>query len=134
MEWVLKMGHFNDGFDDGGERQKYKRNQISIASRKYLTSTWSLPVEYITSPSQPPPQSIAMSRLASLTPSRTRSRASQSPSPSPAPTVSVEATHHRMLKLVLAEVRNTIRTWDELVGADGVKAGKGCVDEGTTME
>jgi hypothetical protein len=39
-----------------------------------------------------------------------------------------------MLKLVITEIKSTVRTWDELVGVDGMKAGKGVVDEGTTME
>ncbi|KAK8865783.1 hypothetical protein IAR55_000930 [Kwoniella newhampshirensis] len=78
-----------------------------------------------------------MSRLASLTPSRSRARNSQSPSPSPAQSPSLqptETTHHRMLKLVLAEIRNVLRTWDELVMIDGFKAAKGCVDEATEMD
>lgn len=75
-----------------------------------------------------------MSRLASLsTPSR--SRASLSPSPGPSPSQQVtETTHHRMLKIVISEVKNVHRTWDELVGIDGIKAGKGVIDESTTME
>jgi hypothetical protein len=39
-----------------------------------------------------------------------------------------------MLKLVIAEIRSTFRTWDDLVAVDGMRAGKGLVDEGTTME
>ena len=75
-----------------------------------------------------------MSRLASLTPSRPP-RSSLSPSPSPSsPARPIETTHHRMLKLLLNEVRNLIKTWDELVGIDGLKAGKACVDEVTEME
>jgi hypothetical protein len=74
-----------------------------------------------------------MSRLASLsTPTR---RQSPSPSPSPAPSESgVETTHHRMLKLLINEFKGVFRTWDELVGQDGVRAGQGVVNEGTTME
>ncbi|WWD18035.1 hypothetical protein CI109_102482 [Kwoniella shandongensis] len=78
-----------------------------------------------------------MSRLASLTPSRSRARNSLSPSPSPAPSLSslqTETTHHRMLKLVLAEIKNVLKTWDELVMIDGFKAAKGCVDEATEMD
>ncbi|WWC86055.1 uncharacterized protein L201_000926 [Kwoniella dendrophila CBS 6074] len=79
-----------------------------------------------------------MSRLDSLiTPSRSRSRASASPSPSPSvgsPSKQNETTHHRMLKLVLAEVRKIIKTWDELVIIDGFKASKGCIDEATEMD
>ena len=79
-----------------------------------------------------------MSRLASLsTPSRARS--TQSPSPAPSPSLSSaggsgETTHHRMLKLVLAEIKAVHRTWDDLVSLDGFKAGKGIVDASTTME
>lgn len=84
-----------------------------------------------------------MSRLASLsTPSRSRS--SQSPSPAPSPGSgsgpvsaiggAVETTHHRMLKLVINEIKSVHRTWDDLVGMDGFKAGKGIVDASTTME
>jgi hypothetical protein len=75
-----------------------------------------------------------MSRLASLaTPTR---RGSPSPSPSPGafelgPT---ETTHHRMLKLVIGELRMVFRTWDELVGMDGLKAGQGIINEQTIME
>ncbi|WVW82088.1 hypothetical protein I302_104093 [Kwoniella bestiolae CBS 10118] len=78
-----------------------------------------------------------MSRLDSLTPSKSRSRASPSPSPSPgpgSPARSTETTHHRMLKLVLSEVRKIIKTWDELVIMDGFKACKGVIDEGTEMD
>ncbi|WWD09206.1 hypothetical protein V865_007328 [Kwoniella europaea PYCC6329] len=78
-----------------------------------------------------------MSRLDSLTPSKSRSRASPSPSPSPgpgSPAKITETTHHRMLKLVLSEVRKIIRTWDELVIMDGFKACKGVIDEGTEMD
>ncbi|OCF33320.1 hypothetical protein I316_05061 [Kwoniella heveanensis BCC8398] len=81
-----------------------------------------------------------MSRLESLvqTPSWTRSRASASPSPGPgagpSPSRKTETTHHRMLKLVLAEVRKVLKTWDELVIVDGFKACKGCIDEATEME
>ncbi|RSH92617.1 hypothetical protein EHS25_008062 [Saitozyma podzolica] len=39
-----------------------------------------------------------------------------------------------MLKLVITEIKSTVRTWDELVAVDGIKAVKGIVDEGTTME
>lgn len=79
-----------------------------------------------------------MSRLASLsTPSRGRS--GQSPSPAPSPSAngsaaSTETTHHRLLKLVLAEIKAVHRTWDDLVGVDGLKAGRGIVDASTTME
>ncbi|WWC58392.1 uncharacterized protein I303_100932 [Kwoniella dejecticola CBS 10117] len=79
-----------------------------------------------------------MSRLDSLTPSKSRSRASPSPSPSLAPNSPSsgknETTHHRMLKLVLSEVRKIFRVWDELVMIDGCKAAKGCIDEGTEMD
>lgn len=77
------------------------------------------------------------SRLASLTPSKNaRSRGSPSPSPSPAqsPPRPTETTHHRMLKLVIGEIKNVIRTWDEIVILEGFKAAKGCVDESTEME
>jgi len=74
-----------------------------------------------------------MSRLASLsTPTR---RQSPSPSPSPAPSDhGQETTHHRMLKLVITEFKGLFRTWDELVGLDGLKAAQGVINEGTTME
>ncbi|WWC66591.1 uncharacterized protein I206_100494 [Kwoniella pini CBS 10737] len=77
-----------------------------------------------------------MSRLDSLTPSRSRSRASPSPSPAPSSPLrgSNETTHHRMLKLVLGEVRKIIRTWDEIIIIDGFKAAKGFIDEGTEMD
>ena len=39
-----------------------------------------------------------------------------------------------MLKLVVTEVRNLIKNWDELVLIDGLKAGKSCIDEATEME
>jgi len=39
-----------------------------------------------------------------------------------------------MLKLLLAEVRNLIKNWDELIMIDGMKAGKTCVDEATELE
>jgi hypothetical protein len=39
-----------------------------------------------------------------------------------------------MLKLVLAEVRNVLGTWDEIMLVDGLKAGKACIDEATEME
>jgi hypothetical protein len=39
-----------------------------------------------------------------------------------------------MFKLVLTELKNVCRTWDELVLVDGMKAGKGCIDEMTEME
>lgn len=39
-----------------------------------------------------------------------------------------------MLKLVLAEIKAVNRTWDDLVGVDGLKAGKGIIDASTTME
>ncbi|KAK4687487.1 hypothetical protein P7C73_g2622, partial [Tremellales sp. Uapishka_1] len=74
-----------------------------------------------------------MSRLASLTPQRARTPRS-SLSPSPGPPEAIETTHHRMLRLVILEVKNTIKTWDELVLIDGFKAGKGCVDESTEMD
>lgn len=76
------------------------------------------------------------SRLASLsTPQRSRSSPSPSPSPAPAsPLKPLETTHHRMLKLVIGEVRNVINTWDEIILHDGMRAGKGCIDEGTEME
>ncbi|KIR67608.1 hypothetical protein I314_02025 [Cryptococcus bacillisporus CA1873] len=77
------------------------------------------------------------SRLASLTPSKNaRSRGSPSPSPSPAqsPPRPTETTHHRMLKLVIGEIKNVIRTWDEIVILEGFKAAKGCVDESTEMD
>lgn len=77
------------------------------------------------------------SRLASLTPSKhARSRGSPSPSASPpqSPLRPTETTHHRMLKLVIGEIKNVIRTWDEIVILEGFKAAKGCVDESTEME
>lgn len=76
-----------------------------------------------------------MSRLASLqsTPSR-RSSPSPSPSPAQSPMRPTETTHHRMLKMVLAEVRNVLSTWDGIVTHDGLKAGKSCIDEATEME
>ena len=78
-----------------------------------------------------------MSRLASLsTPTRR-----QSPSPSPSPQVAessigsvVETTHHRMLKLLIAEMKSLFRTWDDLAGLDSLKAGQGIINEQTTME
>ena len=89
-----------------------------------------------------------MSRLASLTPAGTPSRnriGSPSPAPSPAgsaprtpksvnPSRQVETTHHRMVKLIITEFKTTFKTWDELSLIDGVKAGKGCIDEATEME
>ncbi|WVR05727.1 hypothetical protein IAU60_002751 [Kwoniella sp. DSM 27419] len=78
-----------------------------------------------------------MSRLDSLTPSRARSRTaspSPAPSPGPSPSQTTETTHHRMLKLVLAEVRKILKTWDELIILDGFKAAKGCIDESTEMD
>ena len=79
-----------------------------------------------------------MSRLASLsTPQRSRASPSPSPSPAPAPASpsrQTETTHHRMLKLVLAEVRNVLSTWDEILLVDGMRVGKGCIDEATEME
>ncbi len=39
-----------------------------------------------------------------------------------------------MLKLVLREIKSSIKTWDELVIVDGFKAGKDCVDQATEME
>ncbi|TXT08668.1 hypothetical protein VHUM_02796 [Vanrija humicola] len=78
-----------------------------------------------------------MSRLAALSTPQRRARTSPSPSPSPAPaspTRAAETTHHRMLKLVLAEVNNVINTWDDIVAHDGLKAGKGCIDEVTEMD
>ena len=79
-------------------------------------------------------QTDTMSRLASLsTPTR---RHSPSPSPSPAPSDPgmVETTHHRMLKLVITEFKGLFRTWDDLVGVDGLKAGQGIINAQTTME
>lgn len=82
-----------------------------------------------------------MSRLASLsTPNTRRDRSSPSPSPAPRSSTPVftareqETTHHRMLRLVLLEIKSLFRTWEEVVGMDGMKAGKGVVDEGTTLE
>lgn len=77
-----------------------------------------------------------MSRLASLqsTPKRSRSSPSPSPSPAPSPLRATESTHHRMLKLVLAEVKVVLSTWDDILLIDGLKAGKACIDEGTEME
>lgn len=77
------------------------------------------------------------SRLASLTPSKNaRSRGSPSPSPSSvqSPLRPTETTHHRMLKLVIGEIKNVIRNWDEIVILEGFKSAKGCVDESTEME
>lgn len=79
-----------------------------------------------------------MSRLASLsTPTRR-----QSPSPSPSPSVTessalgyvVETTHHRMLKLLITELKSLFRTWDDLAGLDSMKAGQGIINEQTIME
>lgn len=39
-----------------------------------------------------------------------------------------------MLKLVIGEIKNVIRNWDEIVILEGFKAAKGCVDESTEME
>lgn len=39
-----------------------------------------------------------------------------------------------MLKLVLVEVRSVLSTWDDILLIDGLKAGKGCIDQGTEME
>jgi hypothetical protein len=39
-----------------------------------------------------------------------------------------------MLKLLINEFKNLFRTWDELVGMDGLKAAQGIVNESTTME
>ena len=39
-----------------------------------------------------------------------------------------------MLTLLVKELRNLFKTWDEIVSVDGLKAGKACVDEGTEME
>ena len=87
---------------------------------------------YLHAHTQPILGSTTMSRLASLTPSRARS--SPSPSPSPSTPQITETTHHRMLKLLIQELRNVFKTWDELVLIDGMKAAKGCIDEMTEME
>lgn len=39
-----------------------------------------------------------------------------------------------MLKLVISELRMVFRTWDELVGMDGLKAGQSIINEQTIME
>ncbi len=39
-----------------------------------------------------------------------------------------------MLKLIIAELKGLFKTWDEISLVDGVKAGKGCIDEATEME
>lgn len=39
-----------------------------------------------------------------------------------------------MLKLLIAELKSLFRTWDELVGMDGLKAGQAIVNAQTTME
>ncbi|KAK1927716.1 hypothetical protein DB88DRAFT_45337 [Papiliotrema laurentii] len=89
-----------------------------------------------------------MSRLASLTPAATPSRArgtSQSPAPSPSastprtprsgtPSRQTETTYHRMTKLIITELKSLFKTWDEVSLVDGVKAGKGCIDEATEMD
>ncbi|BEI94866.1 uncharacterized protein CcaverHIS019_0704470 [Cutaneotrichosporon cavernicola] len=76
-----------------------------------------------------------MSRLQSLsTPSR-RSRASPSPSPAPvSPRPASETSNHRYLRLVLSEIKNVLSTWDDILLQDGLKAGKGCIDEATEMD
>lgn len=39
-----------------------------------------------------------------------------------------------MLRIVITEIKILHRTWDDLVGVDGIKAAKGVIDESTTME
>lgn len=90
-----------------------------------------------------------MSRLASLAPVGTPSRSRQgSPAPgtgspstsvhgsprTPVPSRQAETTYHRMVKLIMNELKGLFKTWDELCLVDGVKAGKGCIDEATEME
>ena len=75
-----------------------------------------------------------MSRIASLTPTRSPSNLSNSHAHSPSSKTAGETTHHRMLKLLLSEVRQVNKQWDELVATDGLKAGKRIIDEGTEME
>lgn len=79
-----------------------------------------------------------MSRLASLATPTRRSSPSPSPSPSitgsPAQSLVTETTHHRMLKLLIAELKSLFRTWDELVAMDALKAAQAIINEQTTME
>lgn len=81
---------------------------------------------------------IDMSRLASLSTPTRRVSPSPSPSPSlpgsPAGNLVAETTHHRMLKLLIAELKSLFRTWDELVIMDALKAAQDIVNEETTME
>jgi hypothetical protein len=39
-----------------------------------------------------------------------------------------------MIKLLITELKGLFRTWDELVGMDGLKAGQGIINEQTIME
>jgi hypothetical protein len=39
-----------------------------------------------------------------------------------------------MTKLIITELKSLFKTWDEVSLVDGVKAGKGCIDEATEME
>lgn len=79
-----------------------------------------------------------MSRLASLSTPTRRLSPSPSPSPSipgsPAQALVTETTHHRMLKLLIAELKSLFRTWDELVGMDAFKSAQAIMNEQTTME
>ena len=76
-----------------------------------------------------------MSRLTSLNASRPRRSDQHSPTGVEPPVPSAEeTTSHRKLRLVIEEFRSTVRSWDELVGFDGLQAAKTCVDEITEMK
>ena len=52
----------------------------------------------------------------------------------PNTTPPTETTYHRKLRNALVEMRSTMRTWNELVLMDGVKAIKGLIDARTELE
>ncbi|ORX34224.1 hypothetical protein BD324DRAFT_637164 [Kockovaella imperatae] len=50
------------------------------------------------------------------------------------PSRQAETSHHRFLKLLLDEVKKLCSTWEDIMLVDGLKAGKGCVDQATEMD
>lgn len=159
-EWsnVLQKGVMTKGVANGlGTRQKHETATnggdcrscgciTGISKSPRTISTQRTSEEFVAGRPDRPRYRSKMSRLASLTPSGTPSRSrtgSQSPAPSPsastpgtprANTRQIETTHHRMVKLIISELKSLFKTWDELVLVDGMKAGKGCIDEATEME
>lgn len=90
-------------------------------------------------PSSPSPNPVR-GQKARQSPAKSPPQKRGSPGPSiydrlePDTTPPTESTYHRKLRTILLELRGVVKTWNDLVLVDGLKAAKGLVDARTELE